>query len=100
MNLDRDLKRALRRERPAPGLAERVLARVEHERVAARPSWPRTWRAVAASFLLTAVVGGFAAHEAAQRRRAEGEKAAEQVLVAMRIAGEKVRHAQHAVTGQ
>jgi anti-sigma factor RsiW len=100
MNLDHDLKRALRSESPAPGFANRVLARIEQEEARAarpRPSW---WRAAAASVALAAIVGGWAAgnaiHERAERR-AEGEKAKEQVLQALAIAGSKVRYAQQEV---
>ena len=97
MNFERDLERALRREAPAPGLADRVLARVEREEAAVRRAWPRGWRAMAASLLLTAAVGGWVAREAAERRRVEGERAREQVLLALRITGEKVRQAQSEV---
>lgn len=95
MNLEDDLRRALRRESPAPGFASRVLQRIE------RDSTPRrsrtTWRSIAASLTLTAVLGGWAAHTVHERRQADGERAREQVLLALRIAGEKVRYAQHEV---
>jgi hypothetical protein len=92
MNLEHDLKHALRRESPAPGFASRVLQRIDSEQ---RPGRNRWWRAAAASLALTAVLGGWAAREIHQRR--EGERAREQVLLALRIAGEKVRYAQHEV---
>jgi hypothetical protein len=98
MNLENDLKRALRRETPAPGFAQRVLSRIEAEDHRPRWSW---WRAVAASVTLTAVLGGWAAHTIHERR--EGERAKEQLVQAMRIAGEKVRYAQqevHAIGSQ
>lgn len=106
MNLDRQLKRALRRETPAPGLAQRVLDRIERESAdahrfgpaPAEPAWSRrSWRALAASLLLTAFVGGWVAHDAAERRREEGERARDQVLIALRIAGSKMRYAQQEV---
>jgi hypothetical protein len=105
MDLDRQLQRAMRRETPAPGLARRVLERIERESVppatfdrsAERPFTPRSWRALAASLLLTAFVGGWVAHEAAERRREEGERARDQVLVALRITGAKMRHVQQEV---
>lgn len=92
MSIEHDLKRALRPESPAPGFADRVLQRIEREERRKRPVW---WRAAAASVMLTAVIGGWAAHEYAERR--EGERAKEQVLVALRIAGSKVRYAQQEV---
>lgn len=93
MTLENDLQRALRRESPAPGFASRVLQRIEREEhVSRRPVW---WRAAAASVTLAAVLGGWAAHEIHERR--EGERAKEQVLLALSIAGEKVRYAQQQV---
>lgn len=94
MNED-DLRRALRRESPAPGFASRVLQRIDRE---AQPrSSRRWWRAVAASVTLTALVGSGVAYQDHQRRVREGEQAKEQVLLALRIAGEKVRYAQNEV---
>jgi len=97
MSLEEDLRRALRRESPAPGFAARVLERIERDGEPAtqvRQHSGRTWRAVAASLTLTALLGGWA-FTVHQRR--EGERAREQVLLAMRIAGEKVRYAQQEV---
>lgn len=91
MNLEHDLKRVLRRQSPPPGFASRVMQRIEREKAPKR-AW---WRAVAASLALTAILGGWAAREVHQRR--EGERAKEQVLLALRIASEKVRYAQHEV---
>jgi type VI protein secretion system component VasF len=98
MNLEDDLKRALRRQSPPAGFAGRVLQRIEQEeaggRRTRRPVW---WRAAAASVTLAAILGGYATHRVAEHRR--GEHAKEQVLTAMRIAGEKVRYAQQEVRG-
>ena len=93
MSLENDLRNALRRESPPAGFASRVLQRIEHEQHA--PKRNRWWRAVAASVTLTALLGGWAAHTIHERR--EGERAREQVLLALKIAGEKVRYAQHEV---
>jgi hypothetical protein len=94
MNLENDLKRALRRESPPAGFAGRVLERIERES-AATPRRHPWWRAAAASVTLAAILGGYGAHRVVQHRR--GEHAKEQVLTAMRIAGEKVRYAQEEV---
>jgi hypothetical protein len=94
MNLERDLRQALRRESPPAGFAERVAARIardERQRQA-----PMRWRAIAASMALAAIVAGWSAHEHA-RRVAEGERARDQVLLALRIAGAKVKYAQDQV---
>jgi hypothetical protein len=94
MNLEQDLEKALRRESPAPGFAGRVMERIEREETQRRrkPVW---WRAAAASVLFTLVVGGYGTHKYVEHQR--GERAKEQVLEAMRIAGEKVRIAQQEV---
>ena len=99
MNLDNDLKRAMRRESPPAGFAERVMQRCGAADSAAaagvggptrrRPIW---WRAAAASVTLAVVLGGYAVH-----RQREGERAREQVLRAMSIASEKVAYAQQQV---
>lgn len=95
MKLEEDLRRALRRESPAPGFASRVMQRIEREETQ-RPK-RQWWRTVAASLTLTALVGAGAAYQDHQRRVREGEQAKEQVLLALRIAGEKVRYAQSEV---
>ncbi len=91
MDIESDLKRAMRRERPPAGFADRVIARLDEKSPAPRPRW----RAIAAGVLLTAMIGGWAAHQEIRRR--EGEKAREEVLLALHIAGAKVRVAQEHV---
>ena len=91
MNLENDLKRALRREPPPAGFADRVMERLQRDERRTRPVW---WRAAAASVMLAAVLGGYALH---QRHERQGERAREQVLRAMSIASEKVAYAQQQV---
>ncbi len=92
MNLEHDLKRALRRESPPPGFASRVLERMERDDERhARPRF-HWWRAAAASLVLASMLGGYAIHE-----RRKGERARDQLLQAMSIASEKVRYAQQEV---
>jgi anti-sigma-K factor RskA len=98
MNLENDLKRALRRQSPPAGFAGRVMQRIEVEdrrsRLSGQAGLPvlHRWRAAAASVALVAVLGGYTAHRIVEQRR--GEHAKEQVVEAMRIASEKVRYAQ------
>jgi hypothetical protein len=94
MNIESELKNALRRVPPAEGFAARVLARIAAEPAERRqPNW--WWRAAAAALLLAAMLGGLVAHQAIERR--EGERARRQVMLALRIAGAKVAHAQREV---
>lgn len=92
MNLENDLRRALRRESPPAGFAGRVMQRIERaepERPRSRPMW---WRAVAATVMLAAALGGYRIHEIRK-----GEQAKEQILRAMSIASEKAAYAQKQV---
>lgn len=90
MDLDRELRRALARKSPAPGFAGRVLNRIEREQA---PGWRnRRSLSAAASLALVAILGAWGMH-----RHAQGERAREQVLLAMRIAGTKVHAAQEHV---
>ena len=81
--LDDELKIALGREEPPPGFAERVLAGAHHRR-SARPWWPA---AIAATVLLAAGVE----FEHQRRLRAEGERARQQVMLALQITGRKLQ---------
>src|SRR4030095_12021100 len=94
--LERDLREALRRRQPPSDFADRVLARTrQSESVRRRPPiWG--WLAAAAALLLLIVGGNAFIQE--QRRRAEGERAKEQLMVALRITGSKLRDAQMKIT--
>lgn len=98
MTIEDDLKRTLQREAPPAGFASRVLQRIERDETTDPHTAPRRrrwWRTVAASLTLTGILGAWGAREIHERR--EGERAKEEVLLALRIAGEKVRYAQHEV---
>lgn len=84
-----ELQKALRREEPSPGFADRVLARVQ----AAPPSRtgrsrPGRWLAAAAVLVALLTSGGVLRwrHE----RRLEGERARAQVELALEITSEKL----------
>ena len=83
MNLEDELKLALRRKQPPPGFRQRVLAATQ------RPRRTYAYRSIAAAVLLTAILGGTTAHYVEQRR--EGERAKEQVLEALRITSHTLR---------
>jgi hypothetical protein len=90
MNLEDELRSALRRQEPSPDFTERVLARVSAKPVrrTSRP-WLRWVAPMAAALMLAA--GGL------EYRHYEGERAKSEVLFAMRIAGSKLNKAQKKV---
>ena len=90
MNLEDEIRSALRRQEPSPQFAERVMARISGvpARRAQRP-WVRWVAALAASVLLAAGAAGY--------RQYQGERARSQVLLAVRIAGGKLNKAQKKV---
>jgi hypothetical protein len=90
MNLEDELRSALRRKEPSPEFTERVLARVGNVPVRRAPRpWVRWVAAMAASVLLAA--------GAIEYRQYRGEQARSQVLLALRIAGGKLNKAQKKV---
>jgi hypothetical protein len=90
MNLEDELRSALRRKEPSPEFTERVLARVGGVPVRRAPRpWVRWVAAMAASVLLAA--------GAVEYRQYRGEQAKSQVLLALRIAGGKLNKAQKKV---
>ena len=96
MNLDDELKAALRREGPPADFAARVLARIE------APSPGLRWRrwiqpallrwAMAAALIVVFVLGGFQYRR--ERERVAGERAKRQLVLALRITGAKLQLAQ------
>ena len=91
MNLEDELRAALRREDPSAGFAERVVARAKSQ---ARPSkaMPRMIWAMAIAALL--VIGFSAAYEYRQIR---AERASRDAVIALRIAADKLNVAREKV---
>lgn len=84
--LEQELKQALDRKAPSPDFAERVRRRTRGDgfRTAL---WPQRWLAAAAVVLVMTGAGlGY--------RQYQGNQAKEQMMMAFRIAGEKVNHIQ------
>ena len=96
MNLEEELRSALRRKEPPAGFAARVAAQAVAQSDDAPQSRRTPWRAIAAALTMTAFLGGWAAREAATQRAA-GERARDEVLTALRITSEKLRTAQEHV---
>jgi hypothetical protein len=110
--LEDELRKALRREEPPAGFAERVLAAVEAEKERASLAPPAStktggwWRGLFPQFPLRLAAGCAAAlmiaavgleYRAQYQERARAEEAKEQVMTALRIAGTKIRFAQDTI---
>jgi hypothetical protein len=112
-----ELKIALRREEPAPGFTDRVMARIaelqRQEKSREKSEWlrrlmeffqpPRMKWAMAGAMACVLLIAGFGwrlSRENERRRLAEiaeGKRAKEQVMLAMRIASAKLNVAQKKV---
>jgi len=91
---EEQLRRALRRREPPEGFAERVLAKAATLRTPKpKPRW-RWALAAAATVLITAA--GLQYHQE-REMRIRGERAKEQVVVALQFAGAQVHLAQQKV---
>jgi hypothetical protein len=117
-DLERELKRALHREDASPDFTDRVMARISaasgHAKRRRSRDENRWWRrlmeffqparmrwaaAGAAAFLLIFAALGVHRYRAHQAEIAEGERAREQVMLAMKIASAKLNIAQKKVVG-
>ena len=88
-----ELRAALQRESPREGFTARVLARVAERERSHR--WYRlpVLRWAAAVVIIAAAGGGYAHYREVQQRR-EGERAKQQVMLALRITSEKLQQVQ------
>lgn len=104
--LEDDLKMALQRTEPPGDFVDRVLARV-NQPPPPEPTWwerltvllrPPRLQWVAASVILSVIipVAGIE-YRREQRMRAEGEKAKEQLMFAVRVAGSRLHRVQQKV---
>lgn len=98
--LEDELRNALRREAPPPGFTDRVLARAAEQ----KRSWSfaalfgmRAMRWAVAGALALVMVGAGFEYQKQREERVRGEAARAQVLLALRIAGTKLRFAQEKV---
>jgi hypothetical protein len=97
MNLEHELRRALKRKNPPSGFDDRVLSRIAASETVPTPAttrrWPRVALPVAASLML-AVGGTYYTHNQQERqareRLAQTEHAAREVVLALQIASETI----------
>lgn len=102
-SFDDELKKALRRQEPPQGFADRVVARAAEQGTReVKPAWRDSWLkifaqplpllrwATVAAVAIALVLGGVHYRDV-QRERARGEAAKEQLLLALRIAGNKLQ---------
>jgi len=114
---DDKLKLALRREEPSSDFTDRLMARIaelqKQEKSREKTNWltklaeffrpPQLKWATAGAMAVLLIIAGFGLHQSreSERRRlaeiAEGERAKEQVMLAMRIASAKLNVAQKKV---
>ena len=104
--LEDDLKIALQRTEPSEDFVNRVLARV-NQPPPPEPSWweqltvllrPPRLQWVAASVILSIMIPvASVQYRKEQRMRAEGEKAKEQLMFAMHVAGSRLHRVQQKV---
>ena len=100
-DFERELHEQLQVRSAPEGFADRVMARVPHRRPA-HFGWLRlgtpVWRwAVATVLVASAVLGGI---EHDRQQRLAGERAREQVLLALRITGSTLRDVQEKVSAR
>ena len=97
---EKDLREQLRTREAPGGFADRVMTRVAAK--PARRRWPGfgmpVWRWAVAALLVAGMVLGSVEHDREQRR--EGERAREQVLLALRITGATLRDVQEKVDAE
>ncbi|MCG3159273.1 MAG: hypothetical protein JMDDDDMK_00259 [Acidobacteria bacterium] len=117
---DDELRLAFRRQEPSPGFADRVMARIaqspseqKQEKPRERTGWlrklseffqpPQMKWAMAGAMAVVLIIAGFGVHRHRENERlrlaeiAEGERAKEQVMLAMRITSAKLNIAQKKV---
>lgn len=103
--LEEDLKKALRRVEPPAGFAERVLARANAP-APPEPSWwesltvlfrPPCVQWVALSLIISVMIPAAGVYRRDRQERAEGEKAKQQLMFAVKVAGNKLHRVQQRV---
>lgn len=93
---ENELRSQLRARSAPPGFADRVMARVEQRTRTVRPRrfvlWRPLWGWAAIAAVLAVTVFGGVEHD--RQQRIAGERARQQVLLALRITGSTLRQVQ------
>lgn len=101
MNIEHELRDALRRKDAPRDLAERVLERI-HDSPAAPPrrgaSWVAAPRWLAAAAVLTLSVAGGARYYESQQQAAEAKRVREELRVALQITNDALARVQSKIT--
>lgn len=101
MNIERELVAALRRTTPPVGFSDRVLSRIHEEtssRARGRTAYAGRWTRMVAAVLLIVSTGLLSSRYVMEiREDAAGERAKQELVLAMRIASEKTNLARQEV---
>lgn len=84
MNLEDELRAALRREDPSPGFARRVASQAKFSAKPKRPMPRMMWAAAIAAMLAVAFTAAY------EYRQMQAERASRDAVIALRIAAEKL----------
>lgn len=98
MNIEQELKDALKRQSPPPDMTERVMAAINSRRVPPAPQsfWQHAGLPLAAAAALLLVVGAGVARQREVERQ-QGEAIARQLVTALRIASETLNSAKREI---
>jgi hypothetical protein len=91
---EKELREHLQARSAPAGFADRVMARVSAQRP--RPLWQPLWRWATVTAVLAVTIFGGVEHD--RRQRIAGERAREQVLLALRITGTTLHQVQDKVS--
>jgi hypothetical protein len=101
MNLENELRKALRREEPSEGFAERVVLQAESARAerreALQPRLRRLWPAASLAATSVLVLSVSIEYRAVHQERIQEERAGRQAIQALRIASEKLNTARNKI---
>jgi len=104
-HLEDELKTALRRMEPPAGFAERVLERAKTPALP-EPAWweslavllrPPRLQWVALSVVMSLMIPAAGVYRRERQERVEGERAKQQLMIAVRVAGNKLHRVQQKV---